>query len=240
VAIHLSNSELIFFDITLGNSFTFTNFETQSTFNMQEQDYKKDLSEIRSMMESSSRFISLSGLSGVFAGIYALIGAYVAYDVVYSNYMQSGLRIRGDLGIDTMVFIALDMGIVLILTLATGIFFTTRKARKQGMKTWDKITVRLIINLMIPLIAGGLFCIPLIHPYGASGLVASATLIFYGLALINASKYTLRDIRYLGLSEIVLGLISAFLPGYGLIFWSIGFGVLHIVYGTVMYFKYER
>ncbi len=37
------------------------------------------LSDIRSMMEQSSRFISLSGLSGIFAGITALVGAGLAY-----------------------------------------------------------------------------------------------------------------------------------------------------------------
>ena len=61
-------------------------------------------------------------------------------------------------------------------------------------------------------------------------------LIFYGMALVNASKYTLGNVRYLGLAEIVLGLLCAALPGYGFWFWVIGFGVLHIVYGSLIYF----
>jgi len=206
---------------------------------MEEKNYLKDISEIRSMMESSSRFISLSGLSGVFAGIYALVGAYVAYDVLFSKYEFTGGRLLGDIGFDTALFILLDMGVVLVLALVTGIIFTTRKARKKGLKTWDKVTRTLVINLMIPLVAGGLFCVTLAY-HGAIGLIAPATLIFYGLALINASKYTLHDIRYLGLSEILLGIIASFMVGYGLVFWSLGFGVLHILYGLVMYFKYEK
>ena len=206
---------------------------------MQDQDYLKDLTEIRSMMENSSRFISLSGLSGVFAGIYALGGAYFAYDLLYSKYQFFGARLLGDIAFNDLALLVLDMAMVLILTLVTGVILTTRKAKKQGLKTWDKVTKRLLINLAIPLIAGGLFCVTLVL-HGGIGLVAPATLIFYGLALINASKYTLRDIRYLGLSELVLGLVASFMAGYGLIFWSIGFGVLHIVYGLLMYFKYER
>jgi hypothetical protein len=206
---------------------------------MKEKDYIKDLSEIRTMMENASRFISLSGLSGVFAGFYALGGAYVAYDVLYSKYEFFGSRLLGDIAFNDMAILILDMAIVFLAAIITGIFFTTRKAKKKGLKIWDRTTRKLLINLAIPLMAGGVFCITLVM-HGAIGLVAPATLVFYGLALINASKYTLHDIRYLGISELVLGLIASFSAGYGLIFWSLGFGLLHIIYGLLMYFKYER
>jgi len=129
--------------------------------------------------------------------------------------------------------------LVFIFAVAGGIFFTTRKAKQKGQKIWDKLTQKLLLNLLIPLVVGGIFCLALMK-HGAFGLVAPATLVFYGLALVNGGKYTLSDIHYLGLSEIVLGLIALFNIGYGLEFWAIGFGVLHIVYGTIMYFKYEK
>jgi hypothetical protein len=44
----------------------------------------------------------------------------------------------------------------------------------------------------------------------------------------------------LGICEIGLGLIASIYMGYGLLFWAVGFGVLHIIYGIVMYMKYER
>jgi hypothetical protein len=128
---------------------------------------------------------------------------------------------------------------VFAIALAGAIYFTTRKARRKGLPVWDKMSRRLLINLAIPLIMGGIFIIALTR-YGLAGLVAPTTLIFYGLALLNASKYTLNDIRYLGVSQLVLGAISLFNLGYGLEFWAIGFGILHIVYGIVMYRKYER
>ena len=208
-------------------------------------EHLEHLSEIRSLMERSSRFISLSGLSGVAAGIFALIGAGAAY--VYLDYKPfSGQSNFFDIitskshgGIDYLTFFILDALFVLVGALTAGIFFTTRKAKRKGQKIWDKLTQKLLINLLIPLLAGGIFCIALLK-YGLVGLVAPSTLIFYGLALVNGGKYTLSDIHYLGLSQILLGIIALFNIGYGLEFWAIGFGFLHIIYGTVMYFKYEK
>ena len=211
-----------------------------------EDSYKNPLealSDIKQMMERSSRFISLSGLSGVFAGIYALIGASAAYwylninDLTQTSYRN--MILHEEVRLEIISFFALDAGIVLLLAFSTGIFLTTRSAKRNNQSIWDKTAQRLLINMMIPLAAGGIFCISLTahHLYA---LIGPAMLLFYGLALINASKYTLGDVRYLGICQVILGLLSSFFIGYGLIFWSIGFGVLHIVYGIVMYIKYEK
>ncbi len=204
------------------------------------------LSEIRSLMERSSRFISLSGLSGVAAGVFALIGAaavYIYFDIFPFDdnlvYYADVVAAEKRWGIDYLTFFFLDAALVFIFAVAGGIFFTTRKAKQKGQKIWDKLTQKLLLNLLIPLATGGIFCLALMK-YGEFGLVAPATLIFYGLALVNGGKYTLSDIHYLGLSEIALGSIALFNIGYGLEFWAIGFGILHIIYGTVMYFKYEK
>jgi len=206
------------------------------------------LSEIRNLMEKSSRFLSLSGLSGIFAGIYALIGAYLVYSdfgivssgttrVSYSEFIN--IESGSDSVVQKLQSLFIIGGAVLILSLVTGYFFTSRKAKKQNLNMWDSTAKRMVVSLFIPLIAGGIFCLMLIK-HGSIGLVAPATLVFYGLALLNASKYTFNDIKYLGVLEIILGLISAYYIGRGLLFWAVGFGVLHIIYGTVMYFKYEK
>ena len=204
------------------------------------------LSEIRSLMERSSRFISLSGLSGVAAGIFALMGAAAVYMYLDLTPFTNGKKAyyvtaasANKWGINYVTFFLLDAALVLFGAVSAGIFFTTRKAKQKGQKIWDALTQRLLISMAIPLIAGGIFCIGLLS-HGMFGLVAPSTLVFYGLACVNASKYTLTDIRYLGICEIILGLIALFNIGYGLEFWAVGFGVLHIVYGTMMYFKYER
>ncbi|MCB0546357.1 MAG: hypothetical protein KDD19_02160 [Phaeodactylibacter sp.] len=203
------------------------------------------LNEIRSLMERSSRFISLSGLSGVAAGIWALLGAAAAYLYLGATpfsgrrmYYLEGVQME-NWGMSYITFFIIDGALVLALAVGSGVLFTTRKARRKGQPIWGPLTQRLLINLSLPLLAGGLFCLALFY-HGLMGLIAPSTLVFYGLALINASKYTLNDIRYLGIIEAALGLIALFFLGYGLEFWAIGFGLMHILYGTFMFFKYER
>jgi hypothetical protein len=199
--------------------------------------YKDDLKDIKDIMNRSSRFISLSGLSGVAAGIIALIGAYLAYQTVYSNLVYLGYKsaILTNQSVTTILIIAV---ITIVLTIGAGMFFTSRKAKKNKEKLWDIQTKRLLINLLIPLTTGGILSLMVLFK-GYIGIVAPLTLIFYGLALVNASKYTLTEIRSLGLIEIILGLIAFQFIGYGLLFWSIGFGLLHILYGIAMHIKYK-
>ncbi len=207
----------------------------------QNENYIDDLKEIRSMMEKSSRFISLSGLSGVSAGIIALAGAVLAWWYIQNNLETSMYTMNNITTIELkdLLFLLLDAGIVLVLAIASATYFAMRKARIQNLPVWNKAAELTFVNLIIPLAAGGVFCLFLFY-YNLYLLIAPATLVFYGLALLNASKFTLFEIRYLGITEIILGLIAMAIPGYSLIFWSLGFGILHIVYGAVMYFRYER
>jgi hypothetical protein len=209
---------------------------------MSESEQLQQIREIRSMMERSSRFISLSGLSGVFAGFFALAGA-AAFHIFINNKLNYGYAVlAGRVNIDILpsliTFCILDATAVIIASLAFAIFFTTRKAKSVGQKIWDSTAQRLVINLAIPLVAGGLYCVVLLK-YGWFGLIAPTTLVFYGLALLNASKYTLQEIQWLGISEVILGLVGCFFIGYGITLWAFGFGILHIVYGLIMYVRYD-
>ncbi len=199
--------------------------------------YISDLKEIKDIMNRSSRFISLSGLSGISAGITALIGVYIAYQTVFMHHdylSHDRVHLTGE----SMVQILIIALATLFLAIGTGIYFTTRKTKKQNKKIWDHQTKRLLINLAIPLITGGILCLLLLVK-GYAGIVAPLTLIFYGLSLVNASKYTLDDIRSLGLIEIFLGLLATHFIGLALLFWAVGFGLMHIVYGIIMELKYK-
>lgn len=197
-----------------------------------------DLKAIRSMMEQSSRFISLSGWSGVFAGIVALAAAGAAYFVLHGaidyelgqnrNILMANLAIK-------LLVIAL---VTVALAFSGGVFFTLHKSKRKGVPVWNLTTRRLLIHLFVPLAVGAIFCL-IFYIHHVSYLMGAATLVFYGLALLNASKYTLPDIAYLGYIEIVLGIIALLLPGYTLVFWALGFGVLHIIYGVVIQRKYD-
>ncbi|HLF64488.1 MAG TPA: hypothetical protein VI603_12080 [Saprospiraceae bacterium] len=203
---------------------------------MDQQKYLDDLKDIKDIMNRSSRFISLSGLSGVAAGICALAGAYIAYLTVYEGQDYLGYR-QADLSSNNLTTLLLIAVLTISLTVGFGIFFTTRKAKKDNQNLWDMQTKRLLLNLLIPLVTGGVLCLMFLLK-GYIGYVAPLTLIFYGLALVNASKYTFSELRSLGILEILLGLLAMYFIGYGLLFWSVGFGLLHIIYGIIMKVRY--
>jgi hypothetical protein len=199
--------------------------------------YIEDLKEIKDIMNRSTRFISLSGLSGVSTGITALAGVYLAYQTIFKE--QDYLTYNAvELSSENVINLLLIAVATLILSIGAAIFFTTKKLKKKNHSVWDQQTKRLLINLSIPLITGGLLCLMLLLK-GFVGLLPPITLIFYGLALVNASKYTLPEIRSLGLIEIFLGLIAIQFIEYGLLFWAFGFGAIQIVYGLFIQRKYK-
>jgi len=205
-----------------------------------------ELHDIKQIMERSSRFISLSGLSGIAAGICALIGAWFASDIIERNKSAKHNLKRSLAYADSITYndvissrlfqIAL---ITFIAALLSAFIFTYRRSKKANVPIWGTTARRLIINVTVPMIAGGIFLLVLIQN-GVFEFIAPGCLIFYGLGVLNASKYTLPETRYLGYGEILLGLINLFFTGEELYFWAAGFGVLHILYGIFMWLKYER
>ena len=201
----------------------------------------EDIKAIRKLMEESTRFLSLSGLSGVFAGLTAIAGALFAYFTILKN---GNGNFNGYLEIlpakETSLpgwQLIVTAAIVLEVSVLFAFWFSMRKSKKDGKSFWTPVSRRLLINLLIPLITGGILTIVFIVQNQVH-LIIPGFLIFYGLALVNAGKFTYGEIFYLGILEIITGLVSAFIPGWGLIFWIFGFGLLHIIYGLAMFRKY--
>lgn len=205
--------------------------ETKPTF-------EEDLASIHRLMDRSVKFVSLSGLAGILAGTYALLGAAAAYYTVYypAPVLAANFFPVPDAG--TARQLVLIAVVVLVASLITGYWLSARNARKANVSVWGDASRRLVVNLGIPLFTGGFFCLIMLSQ-GHIDLAATSTLIFYGLALVNASPNLFDEVRYLGLSEIGLGLVSLLVPGYSLLFWAGGFGILHILYGAILYRKYE-
>ncbi len=206
---------------------------------MTQSKMQDDLAQIRAIMERSTKFLSLSAWSSILAGIYALIGAGLAYRHIYYSGKILYEPLQHNLfGPDTLPLVIIAGG-VLLLAVGTAIWQSYLKARKAGQRLWTAAARRTFINFAIPMIAGGIF-VMVLYARGFYSLIAASTLLFYGLAMINAGNFTFSDIRTLGIWELVMGLLAAIFPGKGLLFWALGFGVLHIVYGMVLYWKYER
>ncbi|MBT8322188.1 MAG: hypothetical protein KJO94_01810 [Eudoraea sp.] len=202
-----------------------------------ETKYKEDLREIRDIMNRSSRFISLSGLSGISAGILGLAGAYLGWKYILTDpkYLSYEPHLLPDSLLTNLLILAAAM---LLLAIGTTLMFTQLATRKKQQKAWDQQAKRLLVNLFIPLVCGGLLCAILLFK-GFVGMALALCLVFYGLALINASKYTLNEVRVLGLVQIVLGLVAFLFIEYALLLWAVGFGGVHIVYGSIMNLKYK-
>lgn len=205
---------------------------------MDQNQYLDDLKHIRSIMERSSSFMSLSGLSGVSAGLVALCACFGAFTLLSSNgidYLDGKPNFYDKNIIVQLMLLAL---LTLIVAIILIIYFTVRKSRRMKRSIWNQVTKQTMVALIIPLLTGGLFCLIMIYHH-LIYLVAPSMLIFYGLALVSAGRYIPSELIGLGLIEIALGLISLIWLGYGLIFWGVGFGILHIGYGWYMYAKYE-
>lgn len=203
----------------------------------------EDLQAIRDIMERSSKFLSLSGLSGIFAGVCALTGAAIAWFFILDSgniqYSEYSLNSHDSFTTNVGFNLALDAFLVLVLAILGAFYFSFRKARKAGQQFWTNSTRRLLFHLMLPLVSGGIVILILIFR-SKIDMVVPYMLVFYGLALVNAGKFTFGEIHYLGLTQIVLGILSAIFIEQSLIFWTIGFGLMHIVYGTIMYYRHER
>ncbi len=214
------------------------NFAIQSTF-METNEYLQQLTDIKAIIEKSTKFKALSGLSGVLAGLYALTGAFFAQSMVRHStsvvyYDVLNLQFSADL----LKLLALAMAI-LVLSIATGLYFSALHAKKNGARLWTPAAKRVLLNFSVPMAVGGIFIVSAIAK-GYLDLVAPFCLSFYGLALLSASNYTFTETKYLGFVVLTLGCISLFFGGYGLYFWALGFGVFHIIYGAIMYNKYEK
>jgi hypothetical protein len=199
------------------------------------------LRDIKQIMERSSRFISLSGFSGIAAGVCALTGLY--YTVQYINCPEISKCLFERLRTESGNVIENELYRVALLTFCSAFilsfFFTWLRSKKTAIPLWGPVAKRLMWHVAVPMIAGGLFIFRMIQLQQYE-LVAPGCLLFYGLALINASKFTLQEVRYLGYTEIILGLLNSWFIDYGLQFLAVGFGILHIFYGIIMWWKYER
>ena len=207
-----------------------------------EKEQLEALQDIRKMMKDSSRFLSLSGFSGVLAGVFAFIGAWLANNILSNNNgTYAGLSTNSQLDNSTLSRLSLIGLSVLVLSISFAVLFSRRKALKNNHKLFDHTSKKLLWSMFVPLATGGIMCLALLlHGGEQLLLICPVMLIFYGLALFSSSRLTLHDVKYLGYMQIALGIAACFFPEHGLMFWTLGFGLLHIIYGSIMWYKYDR
>jgi hypothetical protein len=205
---------------------------------MEEKDVYAELSSIRELMERSSKFISLSGLSGVLAGVYALAGAGLAH-LLLKDSSTSSSEGAGQYGQDIITKLCAMAIVVLVLSILTACLLSIRNAKAKSVQIWNPVSRRMLTAMGIPLLSGGLFIVIMLVK-GEYSIISALSLIFYGLSLVSASQYTYNEVKWLGILEVILGLLALIIPEQGLILWTLGFSLLHILYGSIMYIKYDR
>lgn len=197
---------------------------------MENKEVINTLSEIRNMMERSTKVLSLSGISAFVVGILAVVASFVAKSILENGWLHV-YKVR------SLMIMAIAL---FVICFATVLYFAKRKAEKNGLLfKFDKTVRKMLWSFFLPLIIGGVLCVGLIYQ-GHYGLTSSFMLIFYGLALVNLSNFTFSNIKYLGYVQLDLGLVDFLMIQHSLLFWMIGFGVCHIIYGIIFYFMYER
>ena len=141
----------------------------------------ESVNEIKELMERSSKFVSLSGMTAVLAGVYALAGAYVAGQLLRSEDNREGLIMVASL--------------VLIVSVVTACILSWYKAKKMRQKLFSKLTCRIAWNFSLPLLTGGLFCIALLlrEHYG---LVSSVMLLSSIISFFHTVNKTTFHIKY--------------------------------------------
>lgn len=211
---------------------------------MSNQEQLEAIQDIKKLMERSSRFSALSGLSGAIAGLLALISSFITYSILDTPWGES-ISYADIWSVSTETLTAkgmlmlLNLGILLLLAFGISAYLSALNAKKQGVSPFNLTARRMLLNFSIPLLAGAIYSAILLLQ-GHIELILPATLLFYGMSMLNAGKYTIDWIRYLGICMIVLGLLGSFFTGYGLLIWTLGFGLLHIVFGLIIYYKNEK
>jgi hypothetical protein len=206
---------------------------------MKEETYIEQISHIHQILAQRTKFNALSGLSGILAGVYALIGSAIAARIIYRSDTLLYNDFKSGVGSDGIVALWIVAFVVLIASIGTGLYFSYKKAKANGELLFNQAGKKVIKEFALFMVTAGIILI-ILYSKGYLYLLSPMCLIMYGLAHIHIASFINSEVRSLGLAILMIGLVSLLFPGYGLVAWTLGFGVMHIVYGFLMWYKYER
>jgi hypothetical protein len=172
---------------------------------------------IRDAMEGASTFTGVSGWGEVWVGMTALAAVPLA-----AAQGRSGAWLAVWLG---------EAALAAAITVASMAW----KAHRTAIPLFGRAGRRFALGLTPPLAAGALLTVPL---YGA-GLTASLPglwMLLYGAGVVTAGASSVRLVPLMGASFMALGGAALFLPGdWGNTLLGIGFGGLHVLFGTLIW-----
>ncbi len=178
-----------------------------------------NLRSIRSAMESSSRFTDLSGIGMVAIGLTALAAALVAL-------AQSSERAA------ILVWEA-----EAVIALSIGVMGTLHKARDGWGRLLAAPARKFALGLAPPLAAGGILTLVL-QREGLYDLLPGMWLVIYGAAMAAAGAFSVRLLPVMGFAFMAIGTVALLTPTWAGWLLGVGFGGLHIVFGTIIARRY--
>jgi hypothetical protein len=186
-------------------------------------------------MQQNINPFSLKRYSGILIGLYGLAVVYLIN--ILTSGEQSGIELVSQL---PLLFLQIGVTVIalvfIVISLVTLWIRAKRTVRKNDQKLWSiftrKIRWQTLISLLIILII-----IIMISNIGYFSLTTPLSLFFYGLFLLNLSRFSSIGLRYLSLAEIILAITSYFIYDKEIIFLALGFGFLPILYGIATFIK---
>ncbi|MBO4561474.1 MAG: hypothetical protein J5705_05880 [Bacteroidaceae bacterium] len=212
---------------------------------MKEQEIKETLSDIRNMMERSQKVMFLNGASGIIVAVWAFLGATLISNLMYrSMWPMWGFKLFPLQEVDTriLIFAIIIFAFTFLASYITVLYMSRRRAMRRGLDfELDTAAKQLLRTFFTVMIIGGLFCLTPIRN-GHWELVPGFMLAFYGLALVVISPmaFKISITKYFGFIQIAAGLAALTLPQYGMMFWTLGFCVFHLIWGIWFHFVFDR
>lgn len=176
----------------------------------------EDLRFIRQTMERGAAFTAVPGWGGVGMGLSAIAAAVVASGQPTSE---------GWLLVWTLeALIAVAIGGVAI----------QRKARRAELPVFSGAGRKFVLSFLPPALAGVVLTLALWQA-DASSLLPGVWLLLYGAAVVTAGTFSVKIVPVMGICFMVLGMLALLgLPLGGDLWMAVGFGGLHVLFGTTI------
>jgi len=176
----------------------------------------EDLRFIRQTMENGNAFTAVPGWGGVGMGVTALAASAIA----------AGQETAGSwLGV---------WAIEAVLAAAIGAWAIERKARRFELPVLSGTGRKVLLGFAPPALAGIIITVAL-WTAGATELIPGAWLLLYGVAVVAAGTFSVRVVPLMGACFMILGVLTLLVvPGAGNLMLALGFGALHVVFGTII------
>jgi len=178
-----------------------------------------NLKYIRQTLERAGEFTAVPGKGGVLMGLVAVLAAQVAK------------RQPGASGWLTIWMLAA------VIAMSIGLAGATLKSRRFQMPLFSGPGRKFIAGFAPGILAGAVLT-AVLYRAGVPGFLPGVWLLLYGAAVLAGGSASVRVVPMMGACFMFAGTVALLLPGWNDVLLPVGFGGLHLIFGTVIWTKY--